>query len=44
MKTQDIINNLHKIQVSQEYKQIIENACEKLAHLQNKLNNLIKLL
>lgn len=37
MKTQDIINNLQKIQ-NEDNKQIIELACERLADLQNKIN------
>lgn len=40
MKTQEIINNLLKIeQVSDEELEVIELACEKLAYLQNKINN-----
>lgn len=40
MKTQEIINNLLKIeQVSDEELEIIQLACEKLAFLQNKVNS-----
>lgn len=39
MKTQEIINNLLKIEnLNKEDKNIIDLACEKLAYLQNKIN------
>ena len=39
MKTQEIINNLHKI-INEDNKEIVMLACEKLADLQNKLNSI----
>lgn len=38
-KTQELINKLSKIEVSEENKQIIYEVCEQLAFLHNKLNN-----
>lgn len=41
-KTQDLINELQKIEVSEKDKEIIMKVCEHLAYLWNKINSFKK--